>query len=108
MTGKPPRGPLPGEPILLKENPARYLLEDAERAVEGSRGARDRGDAETEASFARSAVFLYFAALEGFINFVYAWSEVEDPAYERWSTERKWRRAAGAVSAGPRHDLQRA
>jgi hypothetical protein len=94
VTEKGLRVPLPGEPILLKENPARYLLEDAERAVEGSRGARDRGDAETEASLARSAVFLYFAALEGFINFVYAWSEVEDPAYERWSTERKWRRAA--------------
>ena len=33
VTEKPPRGPLPGEPILLKENPARYLFEDAERAV---------------------------------------------------------------------------
>jgi hypothetical protein len=98
--GQPSRG-LPTEahavdskPILLKENPARYLLNDAERAVDSSRQARDRGDIETEASSARSAVFLYFAALEGFINFVYAWSEVEDPEYERWSTERKWRRAA--------------
>lgn len=25
---------------------------------------------------------------------MYAWPEVEDPASERWSTERKWRRAA--------------
>jgi hypothetical protein len=79
---------------VLKENPARYLAEDAERAVRAARQARDRGDVDTEASFARSAVFLYFAALEGFINFVFAWSEVEDPACERWSTERKWRRAA--------------
>jgi hypothetical protein len=39
-------------------------------------------------------VFLYFAALEGFINFVYAWAEVDDAGRERWSTERKWRRAA--------------
>jgi hypothetical protein len=37
---------------------------------------------------------LFFTALEGFINFVYAWSEVRDGAYERWSTKRKWRRAA--------------
>jgi hypothetical protein len=94
MSEKPPRGPLPGEPILLKENPARCLVEDAERAVEGSRQARDRGDTEAEASFARSALFLYFAALEGSVNFVYAWAEVDHPAYERWSTERKWRRAA--------------
>jgi hypothetical protein len=94
VTEKPLRGPLPGEPILVKENPARHLVEDAERAVEAARQAQDRGDTDAEASYARSALFLYFAALEGFINFVYAWSEVEDLTYDRWSTERKWRRAA--------------
>ena len=66
----------PAAPRVPDEIVARFaactdlLRTNAERAVEGSRGARDRGDAETEASFARSAVFLYFAALEGFINFV--------------------------------------
>jgi hypothetical protein len=65
VTEKPRRGPLPGEPILLKENPAQYLVEDAERAVEGSRGARDRGDAETEASCARLPEGQYSVAARG-------------------------------------------
>jgi hypothetical protein len=56
-----------------------YILEDAERAVEASRHARERAGADAEASSARSAVFLYYAALEGFINFVYAWAEVDGP-----------------------------
>lgn len=93
--------PLPGEPILIKENPATYLLEDAERTLNAARQARERADLQSEASFSRSAVILYFAALEGFINFVYAWSEVDDDDYLEWSTERKWRRSAEQCL--PRH-----
>jgi hypothetical protein len=93
MTDEHFRVPIAGEPILIKENPATHLLRDAERAVLVAKAARERGDGEHEASAARSAVFLYFAALGGFINFVYWYSDVEDVPWDRWSTLAKWLRA---------------
>ena len=94
MTNDRPPRPAPDEPFLIKENPASYLVQDAQRALSAARDARERGNADVEASHARAALLLYFAALEAFINFVYAYSDVKDDACERWSTERKWRRAA--------------
>ena len=90
MTDERFRTKLPGAPILIKENPAAYLFADAAWAVSESRDAKANGDLETEASTARAAVFLYFAALEGFINFVYFYSEVESKNWEKWSTVKKW------------------
>jgi hypothetical protein len=94
------RYPGPGQPVLVKENPATYLLDDANRALAVARDARARGDQETEASAARSAVFLCFTALEGLINFVYAYSQVDERMWARWSTVAKWLRAPGACLPG--------
>lgn len=93
MTDERFHAPIPGEPILVKENPAIYLLSDADRALLVARDARRLADTEQEASASRSAVFLYFAALEGFINFVYWYSDVEEVQWDRWSTVGKWLRA---------------
>jgi hypothetical protein len=93
MTDERFRTKLPGAPILIKENPATYLFADADRAVSVARDARAHEDVEAEASASRAAVFLYFAALEGFINFVYCYSEVESTDWEKWPTVKKWLRA---------------
>jgi len=85
--------PVPGEPVLVKENPALYLLDDARRALAVAREARRCADQDSEASASRSAVFLYFAVLEGFINFVYAYSDVDEQLWANWSTVAKWLRA---------------
>jgi hypothetical protein len=81
----------------LKENPARCLLEDAERAVEASRQARERGDADAEASSARSAVFLYYAALEGFIKRLAENDPIIALAKLRIEYETRLRRISGRV-----------
>jgi hypothetical protein len=85
--------PAPGTPVLIQENPATYLLADADRALAAGRHARSRADHQLEASASRSAVFLYFAALEGLINFVYAYSAVDDEPWRQWSAVQKWLRA---------------
>ena len=84
---------LPGAPILIKENPAAYLFADADWAFSAARDAKAAGDVTAEVSASRAAVFLYFAALEGFINFVYRYSEVESTEWEKWPTIKKWLRA---------------
>lgn len=80
--------------VVVKRNPAYLLIRDAERARASAFKSRESADIAAEASYSRAALLLYFAALEGFINFVYAWAEADLSKCEPWSTERKWRRAA--------------
>lgn len=91
VTDKSPCGPLPGELIVLKENPARYLVEDAERAVKAACRAQDRRRRHGSV-LERSAVFLRSAGRLS--NFVYAWSEVEGHETSGRSTLRRSPRAS--------------
>jgi hypothetical protein len=98
--------PRPGQEVLLKENAAPQIRTDAELALAAAREARQAGDVDNEASFARIATLLYFVMLEALINFVYEWSEVQDDSWRSWSIATKWLKAAeqcrpGLGLAGP-------
>ncbi len=87
-------GTKPGQVVFLKENPAAYLIGDADLALKRAQEAHASGHLEREASFARMATLLYFAALEGLINFVYEYSELPDNRWRSLSIKDKWLRAA--------------
>jgi hypothetical protein len=86
--------PMPGQVVFLKENPAAYLMADAELALKNAQDAHVSGDTDREASFARMATLLFFVALEGLINFVYEYSEVPENRWRSLSIKEKWLRAA--------------
>src|SRR5260370_36788745 len=81
-------------PVVVKENPATYLVSDAEFALECARAANERNDAEATTRFARMAILLYAISLEAFISFVYEYSEVPAPIWTNLSLKDKWIRAA--------------
>lgn len=80
--------------VFVKENPATYLVSDAEFTLEHARSAADRKDDDTAVRFARIAILLYAVSLEGFINFVYEYSQVPASTWTNFSLKDKWLRAA--------------
>jgi len=80
--------------VCVKENPATYLVSDAEYALECARSAKDREDDEAAARFARVAILMYAVSLEGCINFVYEYHEVPASAWSNLSFKDKWLKAA--------------
>ncbi len=81
-------------PVVVKENPATYLVSDAEFALDCARAANERNDDEATTRFARMAILLYAISLEAFISFVYEYSEVPAPFWTNLSLKDKWLRAA--------------
>jgi hypothetical protein len=80
--------------VYVKENPASYLVSDAEYALARAYSANDRKDDEARTRFARVAILLYAISLEGFINFVYEYSQVPASTWGNLSFKDKWLRAA--------------
>jgi hypothetical protein len=80
--------------VYVKENPATYLVSDAEFALECARSAKGREDDEAATRFARVAILMYAFSLEGFINFVYEYYEVPASTWSNLSFKDKWLRAA--------------
>lgn len=85
---------IPRYPVVVKENPATYLVSDAEFALECARAANERNDDEATTRFARMAILLYAISLEAFVSFVYEYSEVPAPIWTNLSLKDKWLRAA--------------
>jgi hypothetical protein len=81
-------------PVVVKENPATYIVSDAEFALECARAANERNDDKATTRFARMAILLYAISLEAFISFVYEYSEVPAPIWTNLSLKDKWLRAA--------------
>src|SRR5260370_4135902 len=81
-------------PVVVKENPATYLVADGEFALECARAGNERNAAEATTRFARMAILLYAISLEAFISFVYEYSEVPAPIWTNLSLKDKWIRAA--------------
>jgi len=81
-------------PVVVKENPATYLVSDAEFALQSARAARERNEDEATPRFARMAILLYALSLEAFISFVYEYSEVQASIWTNLSLKDKWLRAA--------------
>jgi hypothetical protein len=77
--------------VRVKENPATYLVADAEYALGCARSAKDN---EAATRFARLAILMYAFSLEGFVNFVYEYSEVEPEDWRNLSFKEKWLRAS--------------
>jgi hypothetical protein len=80
--------------VYIRENPATYLVSDAEYALECARSANDRKDDDAATRFARVAILLYAVSLEGFINFVYEYSEVPRSTWSKLSFRDRWLNAA--------------
>ena len=80
--------------VLVKQNPATYLMSDAEFALERARSAINRKDDDAAVRFARIAILLYAVSLEEFINFVYEYSGVSTSTWTNLSVKDKWLRAA--------------
>jgi hypothetical protein len=80
--------------ICVKENPATYLISDAEYALECARSAMDRHDDRAVTRFSRVAILLYAVSLEGFVNFVYEYSGVPASTWRNLTFKDKWLKAA--------------
>lgn len=79
---------------FVKENPAIFLMTDADFALQCAKDARYCGNGESSSRFARMAILLYAVSLEAFINFVYEYSEVPRREWESLSLKDKWLRAS--------------
>jgi hypothetical protein len=80
--------------VCVKENPATYLISDAEYALECARSANDRQDDQAATRFSRVAILLFAVSLEGFVNFVYEYSQVPASIWRNLTLKDKWLKAA--------------
>jgi hypothetical protein len=81
--------------VWRKENPAYYLVQDANQMLRLATDANRESDIDRECSFSRSAVLLYALAAEAFINMVYEYSQSPATAHlQQMSVRRKWLRAS--------------
>lgn len=80
--------------ILVKENPASNLLEDAKNCLEEARVANQSGDRSREEMWSRITTLLFATALEAFINYVYTYCEVEPKQWMNLSFKGKWLQAS--------------
>lgn len=80
--------------VYVKENPATYLVSDAEFVLNSALSADARGDEQAATRLSRVAILLYAVCLEGFINFVYEYSGVPASAWNGLSFKDKWSQAA--------------
>jgi len=81
----------PDAKVYVKENPAYYLFNDAEKMIQLSRRAKSRKNPKLENSYARMAILLYAISLEAFINVVYEYSETpKSKALSKMSVKQKW------------------
>jgi hypothetical protein len=81
--------------VWRKENPAYYLMQDANEMLRSATDANRESDVDRECSFSRLTVLLYALAAEAFINMVYEYSQSPTAAHlQQMSVRRKWLRAS--------------
>lgn len=87
--------PKPDSPVVIKDNPAYYLLDDAQEMLVLAEAAREKGDGAAERRYARHAVIGLLLGLEATINFVYVYSGARSSRKLQVLTARdKWLRAS--------------
>jgi hypothetical protein len=87
--------PKPDAPVLIKDNPAYYLIDDAGSMLRLSSRAHRRGDAYAEARYARCAVIGFSLGLEAYINFVYLYTDSRTRrSLKNLSARDKWLQAS--------------
>jgi len=81
-------------PVVVKENPATYLVSDAEFALQCARAAHEPKRGRGDTTVRQNGDPLYALSQEAFISFVYEYLRSSSINLEICSLKDKWLRAA--------------
>jgi hypothetical protein len=87
--------PKPDSRVVIKDNPAYYLLDDAQEMLVLANTARAENDSTAEARYSRQAIIGALLGLEAIVNFIYVYSGARSPRkLQKLSARDKWLRAS--------------